>query len=94
MQVKLSALKEKVISVRREEGPDNGTWIASTTIDGAAGAPLRAVHVEMAKGWVPTVSYVELFSDTGYELVRCGTLASGLVQCVVLVLVRCGILAC
>jgi hypothetical protein len=72
VQVKLSALKEKRISLRKES---NGMWVARTAINGAAGAPLRAVHVEMAKGWVPTVSYVELFSDTGYELVHCGILA-------------------
>jgi hypothetical protein len=65
-QVQLSALKEKLIHVRKEP---HG-WEARTEINGIPDMPLRAVHVEMGKGWIPSVAYVELFGDGQYEQIE------------------------
>ena len=64
--MQLSALKEKLIQVRKEP---HG-WEARTTIGGVPDMPLRAVHVAMAKSWIPTVAYVELFGDGIYEQIE------------------------
>merc|ERR1711865_1145152 len=60
-RVQLSALKSKTIAVNRE----GGIWVARTKIGSHENKKLLAVHVEMAKTWVPSVAYIELFGEDG-----------------------------
>ena len=67
LQVQLSALKSKEIHIKKE----NGEWCARTNIGGVADQRLFCVHVEMSKGWVPSVVYIEIFGENGsYELIE------------------------
>ena len=54
----MKALKDRTITVKKRAS--DGSWMASTTIDGSAGMQLLAVHVELSKGLVPSVKYVEI----------------------------------
>jgi hypothetical protein len=47
----------------------DGVWICRSTIDGAEGVILYAVHVEMKKNtYLPAVDYIEIFGENGaYE---------------------------
>ena len=66
-QVQLSALKSKIIDIKW----GNGQWVATTDIGEESDQRLLAVHVEMAKSFIPSVDYIEIFGGGGtYEVIE------------------------
>jgi hypothetical protein len=73
-EVVLSALKDRVITVRLEADSTTSVrksrWCATTTIGDSSEVELQAVYVCLAKSMVPSVAYVELFGVGAYELIE------------------------
>ena len=71
----LSALKDRVITVRLEDASTDSVrksrWLATTTIGGKTDVQLQAVYVQLKpKTMVPSVAYVELYGVGAYEMIE------------------------